>query len=145
MFASIAAIMVAIGGGIAIGFQSLFSGVIGSRLGTMEAVFIIHLGGLIPAALIMLALRGGSLAAWRTVPWYALFGGLIGIAIIAAISFAVPRLGLATTLTLSIVAQLVLGALLDHFGILGATQRSLDTSRSIGLLVLFVGTWLIVR
>jgi len=139
------AILVALGGGIAIGFQSQFSGVIGDRLGSMEAVFIMHLGGLIPAALIMLAMRGGTLPAWRTVPWYALLGGLVGVAIIAAISYAVPRLGLATTLMLAIVAQLILGAVLDHFGWLGAIHRPFDVSRAIGMLVLFAGAWLIIR
>ena len=132
-------------GGIVICLQSQFSGTIGLKLGLMESVFIVHLGGLVLAAFIMLFLRGGNLAAWRTVPLHALSAGFIGVVIISTISYAVPRLGLGTTLTLSIVAQLILGAVLDHFGLLGAVHRPLDLSRAIGMLVLFVGTWLMVR
>ena len=138
-------ISVALLGGIAICLQSQFSGTIGESLGIMESAFIIHLGGLLLAGVIMVFMGGGTLSAWRSLSWYTLSAGFVGVLIIATISYAVPRLGLGTTLTLSIVAQLVLGALLDHFGLLGAIHRPLDVSRAIGMAVLFLGTWLIVR
>lgn len=139
------AVLVALAGGTAICFQSLFSGIIGHKVGIMESVFIVHIGGLLLASVILLFIRGGNIAAWRGVPWYVLCAGFIGVAIIASISYAVPRLGLATTLTLAIVAQLTFGAILAHFGWLGAVERPLDLSRILGMLVLFAGTWLIVR
>jgi len=145
MQSMILVIMIAVGGGMAISLQSLFSGVIGDKLGILESVFIVHLGGLLLASALLLFAHGGSIASWRTVPWYALCAGLLGVAIVASISYAVPRLGLATTLTLSIVAQLLLGTMIDHFGLLGATHHPLDISRVAGMLVLFVGTWLIIR
>ena len=42
-------------------------------------------------------------------------------------------------------AQLVTAALLDHFGLLGATVRLLDPGRLAGIAVLLLGTWLIMR
>jgi len=137
--------LVAIGGGVAIGLQSQFSGLIGTRLGVLESVFIVHLGGLLLAGVLLLAVGGGRIAGWRGVPWYALCAGFLGVAIIASISYAVPRLGLATTLTLSIMTQLVLGALVDHFGLFGAVHHPLDLSRAAGIAVLFLGTWLVIR
>jgi transporter family-2 protein len=142
---AVSGVLIALAGGIAIGLQSLFSGVLGHRVGVMESVLIVHIGGLVLAGLILLFMRGGNLAAWRAVPWYVLCAGFLGVVIIGSMSYAVPRLGLATTLTLAIIAQLVLGALLDHFGLFGAVQRSLGPSRAIGIAVLLVGTWLIVR
>jgi len=138
-------VMIAAGGGAAISFQSLFSGVIGEKLGIIESVFIVHLGGLVLASALLLLIGGGSIASWRGVPWYALCAGLLGVAIVASISYAVPRLGLATTLTVTIASQLIIGAIIDHFGLLGATQHPLDLSRVIGILILFVGTWLVIR
>ena len=35
--------------------------------------------------------------------------------------------------------------LLDHFGLLGATQRTLDPTRALGLAVVLVGVWLTVK
>jgi len=145
MQSMILVIMIAVGGGVAISVQSLFSGVIGSKLGILESVFIVHLGGLLLASVLLLLIGGGNIAAWRTVPWYALCAGLLGVAIVASISYAVPRLGLATTLTATIVAQLIVGAIIDHFGLLGATHHPLDLSRVLGMIVLSVGTWLIIR
>jgi len=138
-------IMIAASGGAAISFQSLFSGVIGEKLGIIESVFIVHLGGLLLAGLLLLVAGGGSIASWRSVPWYALGAGFIGVAIVASISYAVPRLGLATTLTVTVVSQLIIGAIIDHLGLLGATHHPLDLARVIGMLILFVGTWLVIR
>ena len=137
--------MIAVGGGMAISLQSLFSGVIGEKLGIIESVFIVHLGGLVLASALLLLIGGGSVASWRGVPWYALCAGLLGVAIVASISYAVPRLGLATTLTVTIASQLIIGAIIDHFGLLGAPVHPLDISRVVGMLILFVGAWLIIR
>ncbi len=139
------AVIVALVGGVGICFQSLFSGVIGSKVGVLESVFIVHAGGMLLSVGIMAFLRGGNLGAWSTVPWYTLCAGFLGVVIVGAISYAVPRIGLASTLTVAIAAQLAFGAMLDHFGLLGAVQRTLDLPRMIGLFVLAFGTWLVVR
>ena len=145
MSVALLAVCTAVVGGLAIGIQSFSAGILGDRVGVMESVFIIHLGGLVLSAVILLFLRGGNLGAWRSVPWYILIGGVYGVVILAAYSFSIPRIGLATTVTLAIVAQLILSAILDHFGFLGSVQHPLDLRRALGILVLFGGTWLIVR
>jgi len=145
MLSVLPVVIVALAGGVAISLQSQFSGTIGHRVGVLESTFIVHLGGLLLAGLLILAFRGGNLTAWRSVPWYALSAGFLGVIIVGSVSYAVPRLGLAPTLTLAIVAQLLVGAVLDHFGWLGATSRPLDLPRLVGLAVLCAGTWLVVR
>jgi len=139
------AMAVALVAGLAIALQSLFSGIIGGRLGAAESSFIVHLGGFLLSGVILLLLRGGAIAQWATVPWYALTAGFLGVVIVASVSFAVPRVGLASTLTLAIVAQLVMGAVLDHFGWFGAVPRPLDVARIVGLVAVAGGTWLVVR
>ncbi len=142
---ALSAALVAVVGGLAIGFQSFSAGILGARVGVMESVFIIHLGGLVLSALILLFMWGGNMGAWKSVPWYILIGGAYGVVILATYSFAIPRIGLATTVTLAIVAQLILSAILDHYGFLGSVQHPLGLRRLIGMLVLLGGTWLIVR
>jgi transporter family-2 protein len=131
--------------GAAISFQSLFSGTLGARVGVIESVFVIHLGGLLLGGLILLGMRGGNLAVWRAVPWYVYCAGFLGVLIVGAYSYAVSRIGLAASITLAIVAQLILSAVLDHYGVLGLAQRPFDLSRGIGVAVLLAGTWLILR
>ncbi|MBP8973062.1 MAG: DMT family transporter, partial [Anaerolineae bacterium] len=71
--------------------------------------------------------------------------GALGLVILGVVSYAIPRVGVAPTVTLIVAGQLTLGVVLDHFGLLGAEVRHLDLQRLIGVAVLFVGVWLIVR
>ena len=65
--------------------------------------------------------------------------------VLGAISYAIPRVGVATTIILIVAGQLTIGALLDHFGLLGAAGRPFDLGRLAGIIVLSVGVWLMVR
>jgi bacterial/archaeal transporter family-2 protein len=132
-------------GGIAVGLQGPLASMISQRIGIMESAFIVHLGGTLAALIFLASVRGGHLGNWRTVPWYALGAGVLGLIVVSAISYTIPRLGVATTVTLIVTGQLAVGAMLDHFGMLGATVRPLELSRLIGLGVVFVGIWLMVR
>ncbi len=138
-------LMIGLAGGVAVGLQAPLASLMSGRLGTLESVFIVHLGGAVLTGLPLLVMRGGSLGAWRQVPWYALAAGAFGVIVLSAVSFTIPRIGVATTVTLIVVAQLVTAALLDHFGLLGTTVRLLDPVRLLGILVLLAGTWLIMR
>jgi transporter family-2 protein len=132
-------------GGVAVGLQGPLSSMITERIGVMESIFIVHIGGAIIIGVPLLIRGGGNLGEWRSIPWYALMAGGYGLVIIAAVSFTIPRIGVAATVTLVVAGQLALSTMLDHFGLLGAQERHLDLPRLIGLAVLFVGVWLIVR
>lgn len=132
--------------GMAIAAQTLFAGVLGHRVGVMESVFIIHLGGLVAAGAYLLVLGGGNLGAWKAAPWYVLlFGGLLGVVIVGGYAFVIPRIGLAPAITVAVASQLIFSSLLSHYGVLGAIQQPLTMSRIAGIFVLLLGTWLIVR
>ena len=145
MPAIIVVVIVGLLGGIAVGLQGPLASMISQRIGIMESAFIIHLGGTLAALIFLASVGGGHLGSWRTVPWYALGAGILGLVVVSAISYAIPRLGVATTVTLIVTGQLAVGAILDHFGMLGAAVRPLELSRLIGLGVVFVGIWLMVR
>jgi transporter family-2 protein len=89
--------------------------------------------------------RGGKLSQWRGVPWYALGAGVFGLIVIGAISYMIPRIGIAGAITSIVAGQLLIGTILDHFGLLGAATRSMDLTRAFGLAVVLVGVWLTVK
>jgi transporter family-2 protein len=93
----------------------------------------------------MIAARGGHLNAWQNAPWYALTAGALGLVIVGTIGYTVPRLGMTTAFTVIIFSQLVVAVMLDHFGLLGATVRTLDLPRITGLIFLILGVWLVLR
>ncbi|MBC8333847.1 MAG: DMT family transporter [Anaerolineales bacterium] len=132
-------------GGIAITLQAQFMGMMDKSIGTLESVFITYGTGGLLIGLAMLLSRDGNLSAWRSVPWYALTAGVLGLIIVGTIGYSTPRLGLVTTLTILIASQFIVGALLDQFGILGAELRPLSLTRLAGIGVLLFGVWLIIR
>jgi len=138
-------ILVAILGGAAAIIQAQFNGIMDKGMGTIESVFVTYFVGGIAITAIMLFMRGGNLAAFRTLPWYVIFAGICGLVIIGSISFTVPRLGLVAAVTLLIASQFVFGALIDHFGLLGAEIRPLTLTKLTGISVLLLGVWLIIR
>jgi transporter family-2 protein len=138
-------IIVGLLGGIAVGAQAPILNMISQRLGSMESVFIVHFGGAVLSGLILLAQRGGALAQWQTLPWFTLLAGAFGLVVVSAINFTIPRLGATTTTALIVAGQLVIGVLIDHFGILNVTVRPLDLGRIVGIIVLFAGVYLLIR
>lgn len=132
-------------GGMTTALQSHFMGLLDQRVGTLESVFITYFGGGALIGLVMLILRGGNLAAGGTAPWFAYTSGALGLVIVGALGFSAPRLGLVTAFTIFVAAQFGMGALMDHFGWMGAAVRPLNASRLIGMAVVLAGIWLIVR
>lgn len=132
-------------GGVAAGFQGPLASVMGRHVGMMGSIFIIHLGGALAAACFLSVPGWSELSAWRSVPWYALSAGVLGLLLVGAFTFCVPRIGAGSTFTLIIVAQLVVGAFLDHFGLLVEHIKPFDPSRLAGIFILLLGTWLVVR
>src|SRR5512143_2889195 len=118
-------ILIGLAGGAAVGLQSPMASMITQRLGIFESVFIVHIGGAIIALIPILIYGGGKLSQWRSVPWYALSAGIFGLVVIAAISYMIPRVGVAASITTVVAGQLLVGTVLDHFGWLGAMERSL--------------------
>jgi transporter family-2 protein len=137
-------ILIGLAGGIAVGLQSPMASIITQRLGIFESVFIVHIGGAIIALLPML-IYGSKLSQWRSVPWYTLGAGIFGLVVIAAVSYMIPRVGVAASITTVVAGQLLVGVILDQFGLLGASVRSLDMTRIAGLAVVLFGVWLTVK
>ncbi len=138
-------VMIAVIGGVTVALQGQFMGLIDKGIGTRESVFITYASGGILASIIILASRGGNLRSWQAVPWYALSAGVLGLVIVAAIGYTIPRLGLAKAFTVIVASQFLTVALLDHFGLMGAVIRPLDLSRLMGFGLLILGVWLIMR
>lgn len=138
-------ILIGLIGGVAVGLQSPLASMITQRLGLFESVFIVHIGGALIALIPLLMYGGGKLSAWRNVPWYALGAGIFGLVVIGAISYMIPRVGIAAAITTIVAGQLLVGTILDHYGLLGAAGRSMDVTRVIGMAVVLAGVWLTVK
>jgi transporter family-2 protein len=131
--------------GVAVAVQAQFTGVMQRQMGTLESTFITYFSGGVVIGLVMLLARGGSLAAATGVPWYVYSAGLLGLVIIGTLSLSVGDLGLVPALVLITVSQFVVGAIINHFGLLGATVDPIDLGKVAGFALLGVGTYLVLR
>ena len=141
-------IVVATVGGIAVTLQGNFMGTMTRTMGTLESMFITYgSGGIVVAALFLIrALTAGSgLSHWREVPVYAFSAGLLGLVIVGSIGFATARYGLIATFAIILVAQYGSAAVIDHFGLFGAPVQALDPLRMVGIALLLMGAWLVLR
>ena len=132
-------------GGIAVGLQGPLASLMSQKLGTLESVFYIHIGGALVALVPLLFYGGRNLSRWREVPWYALGAGAFGLIVISAMSYMVARVGVAPAVVLIVAGQLVVSVVLDHYGLFGAHLRAFDLTRALGLLLVFVGVWVTVK
>lgn len=138
-------ILIGILGGVAVGFQTPVSGAIGARLGGAASSFIIHLGGLIATSMLLFARGGEKIRDWNTIPWYMLGAGVMGLVLFLTTTTTLPRVGGAMMVVLIVIGQLMMGLIIDHFGLLGVTPRPIDLGRMIGAVVLVAGAYLISR
>jgi transporter family-2 protein len=138
-------ILIALAGGVAVALQSPLASMLSQRLGMLESIFIIHLGGAVFSLVPLLLLGGGRLGEWRSAPWYALCAGFFGLVVIAAVSYTIPRIGVAASVITIVAGQLAVSTLLDQYGLLGTEVRPIEPSRIVGLVVVMLGVWLTVR
>lgn len=145
MTALLLALTVGFVGGLAVCIQGPLASLMSEKIGSLESAFVIHLGGAVAAGGLLLLVSGGGLAGWRSVPWYALASGVLGLFLITALSYTIPRIGVTGTYAVIITAQLLVGSLLDHFGVFGVDARPFDVNRALAIGVLGLGVWLVSR
>jgi transporter family-2 protein len=120
--------------------------VLNARLGRtmgepMHAPVVLFLAGLLFCIATALVTTGSLPvpSSVRSASFLDLAGGLIvGFYVISATLLA-PRLGLGNFILLAMVAQIILSALIDHFGWLGVVQRPINLLRAGGIVLLLLG------
>ena len=139
-------VFVGIVSGMAIGMQGPMASMITQQLGMLESVFIVHLGGVVVSLFpLILFQAGGKLSQWRELPWYVFLTGAFGLIVLASISFLIPRIGASSAIILIMVGQVIIGVILDHFGLLGADLQPISLPRMAGILVIFLGLWITLK
>lgn len=131
--------------GVAVAMQAQFTGVMQRQMGTLEATFITYFSGGMVIGLVMLIARGGNLSAASGLPWYVFAAGILGLVIIGTLSLSVGDLGLVPALVVITVSQFAVGAVINHFGLLGATVDPVDLGKVAGFVLLGLGTYLVLR
>jgi transporter family-2 protein len=126
--------------------QASISGAFGRRIGAVQAAaFGAVFGAILLVALVVALGRGGGvLDGIQHPPWLWLIGPL-GATVVVAIAYAPPRIGTFATVALLIAGQLLAGALIDAFGLLGSPRIPVTLARVAGLVLVAAGAALTLK
>jgi len=136
-----AAVALTVLAGLAGAVQVTVMGRFGGRIGVPEALTFSTCIQLVLSVAILLVVRFGfgSLGGGFRAPAWMWLGGLTGLIIVLTITFAQPRIGATATIGILIAGQLVMGAVIDRFGLFGVDRIGISVPRGIGIALLGIG------
>jgi bacterial/archaeal transporter family-2 protein len=139
------AVALTVTAGLAGSVQAAVMGKFGERVGVVPALAFSALVT-VTGALILLAFvsRGRGLGDAVHQPVWLWSGGLLSLYIIVAITVGPPRIGVAATVGLVIAGNLVMAAVIDHFGLFGQDPIAIGWVRVLGLALLAGGSALLL-
>ena len=135
----------AVGGLIAL--QAPINSMLGRTVGTWQAATLsFAMGTVLLAAIVTLAGGGwGEVGEARHLSWHYLTGGVLGAAYVTTVLVTVRSLGAGGVTAATISGQLTMSLVVDQLGILGVDRQPITLERLLGVLLLAVGTYLVVR
>jgi bacterial/archaeal transporter family-2 protein len=142
----LAVVLTAVVGGM-LALQGPINSQLGKTVGTFQAAFFSFATGTIILAVIAGLARGGfgQIAEARTLAPQYLIGGALGACYVSSVLVAVRTLGAGGIVAATVAGQLTMGALIDHFGLLGLDKDPISAMKAIGVVLLALGTLLVVR
>ncbi len=124
--------------------NAAFSKSIGNPLITGLMVFIIGLVGMFVFVLLLrtpFPMRRQLASA----PFYSYLGGVVVATYVVMITILVPRIGVGTSIGLIVTGQILCAVVIDHFGLFGLDVRPVDITRTVGVLLMIAGVYLVMK
>lgn len=137
-------VLVSVGAGLLLSMVVRVNATLGTRIGEIEATFVIHLVGTL-FALVLVSPRLGT-DFWKTLsgrPWVEFTGGVISVGMVLIANLVVPHLGTALAVSLFVAGDLFFSTLSDMRKWMGVTKIQLSWRRMAGLLLAFTGVLLV--
>ena len=141
------AVVFVVAAGAAVGAQAPMNGALGSVVGSWQAALVNFAVGLVILTVIVAVAAGGfgGLREIPDAPWWALLGGACGVAVVTSSIFAVGHLGAGGVTAAVVAGQLTASVVIDRLGLFGVTERPVTAGKLLGVALLALGVYLIVR
>jgi len=134
--------LLALLGGAAVAIQSQINGGLGKKVGVLEASLISFGVGTIALLFIVLFWGKGNLLSVTDVPKWQLIGGLLGAFFVIVTVLVVPKIGVAPALIGIVAGQIIIGAIVDHFGLFGGQRIPINIQKVAAIALLFASLYL---
>lgn len=142
---SYAAVMFLAGVGIPV--MAALNGGLGARLQnpTLAASILFFVGLTLSLTVLFLNIDSPKTLHSAGTPWYYYAGGIFVIFYILSITAIAPKFGVGNAVSFVLLGQLVAMSVIDHYGLFEAQRFALTTQRVLGLLLMTLGIFLVVR
>ncbi len=133
--------------GLAITMQGVLNSLLAKYIGPLQMAVANHTVGiaLIGAIFLVFGLWRGNWPQLAHAPWYVYLSGALGVFIVIAIAWVLPRVGASGAYATVIAAQLVAATAIDHWGLFGIPENPMTLGRVLGVALLFSGAWLVLQ
>lgn len=129
-------------GGSAVAIQSQINALFSKKVGVLESATVSFMVGALALFFLAFFFGKGNFLNVFTVPKWQLIGGLLGAFFIVINIFSVNLIGVAATFMAVIIGQILVGAIIDHFGLFGGVVYPINMTKLIALALMFVGIYL---
>lgn len=129
--------------GVTFAVMVSMNGQLASYLNIYEVSLLVHLIGAVLLLGWQLLVRRQPIRMGGA-PWYVYLVGFIGVALVSLGSFITHAIGAAAMLALSLVGQLVISAVIDHFGWFGVPVVRFRANRLLAYGVILAGLGLLI-
>lgn len=137
--------LLAVIGGMAVAVQGQINGGLGKKVGVIEGAFISFAIGTLALLFILLFFGKGNISTFGSVPKWQLLGGLLGAFFVIVQVLVVPKIGVSASLIAVIVGQIILGAVIDHFGLFGGNRFPIDKQKMLAIVLLLASLFLYIK
>ena len=136
-------IITAIVSGAAMSLQGVMNTRLSDKIGLMESNAFVQ-GTAFALSLIAVLIFGkGNFALIKNVQPVYLFGGALGLVITVTVMVAINNLNPTTGISVILISQLLVAALIDAFGILGSEKIAFTPQKIFGVILMIAGVLLI--
>ena len=119
--------------------QGVFNTRLSEKIGLLESNTIVQGSAFILAIIAMLIFGKGDITKVSEVNKLYLLGGIIGFVITLTVMLAIKNLSPTLAISVILIAQLLVAAIIDAFGLFGSKKVPFDLTKYIGIGLMIAG------
>jgi len=126
--------------GMSMSVQGVMNTRLGERIGNIEANAFVQAGAALLSLAVLLFYRQGSFSELTQVNKLYWLGGVLAVVITLTVMLGIKSLGATVAVSVILISQLSIAALIDAFGLMGSEKIAFDYTKIIGLALMIGGT-----
>ena len=135
----IIAIVVSAVAGAAMSLQGVFNARLSEKIGLFESNTFVQGTAFLLAIIAMVVAGNGSFGSLREVNKLYWLGGLLGIIITVTVMLGIRHLGPVVSVSIILIAQLLVAAIIDAFGLFGTEKAAFLWTKWLGIALMVSG------